>query len=945
METSFREVATESYPKTTESNVQYVFSFRQGDGKNKKLLGGKGANLCEMTQIGLNVPPGFVISTEACMSYLSNNKQLPEGVMQAVISNMHEIETASGKKFGDPKNPLLVSVRSGSALSMPGMMDTILNLGLNNETLLGLIKQTGNERFCYDAYRRFVQLFGKVALGVPDEVFDKIFEDVKHREGVKLDIGLNAEHLKEISTRFLEAVKDYTQRPFPEDVYEQLEIAIKAVFNSWMGKRAVDYRREFNITPDLANGTAVNIVAMVFGNMGNDSATGVGFTRDPGTGENVMFGEYLVNAQGEDVVAGIRTPKSVLLLEDEMPDLYRQLQELRNKLESHYKEVQDFEFTIEKGVLYCLQTRNGKMNAAATVRTSVEMVKEGLLTKKEALLRVKPEMIEQLLHPCLDPKNKVEPLAQGLPASPGAASGQCVFDADRAEYLGRSGAKVILVREETKPEDIHGFFASQGILTSRGGKTSHAAVVARGMGKPCVAGAEGIKVDVKARQAVIGEKILYEGDNITIDGGSGYVYHGVIPTVDPVFSNELQTLLSWADEEAELGVMANADTPDAALKAVEYGAMGIGLCRTERMFNASDRLPLVLEMILAPTLAEREAALGQLLPIQKQDFKEILTTMAPRPVTVRLLDPPIHEFLPTEDVLREELVNLRHLKDTANGVNNLMSSLHLLHATGLEVKNPLPFNGKGVELIEQAINKKEQMMKKVHELHEVNPMLGHRGVRLGLTYPEIYKMQIQAILEAAAECEDEGVQVNPEIMVPQVCTAEELRQVKLVVEEVRADVEAKHNRKIHFKFGTMVEVVRACMVADDLAKEADFFSFGTNDLTQATFSFSREDAENKFLPFYSEKNILPNNPFEIIDTKGVGKLMQFAVEWGRKTSPNLKVGICGEHGGEPESIKFCHSLNLTYVSCSGPRVPVARLAAAHAKLAEAKFDSQTRSSL
>jgi pyruvate, orthophosphate dikinase len=945
MEASFGEVASQSYPKTTETNIQYVFSFKEGDGKNKKLLGGKGANLCEMTQIGLNVPAGFVISTDACMSYLSNNKKLPDGVFETVVKSMHDVEEATGKKFGDPTNPLLVSVRSGSALSMPGMMDTILNLGLNQETLLGLIKQTGNERFGYDAYRRFIQLFGKVALGVPDQVFDKIFEDVKHRVGVKLDIGLKAEHLKEISQRFLEAVKDFTQRPFPEDVYEQLEIAIKAVFNSWTGKRAVDYRKEFNITPNQANGTAVNIVAMVFGNMGNDSATGVAFTRDPGTGENVLFGEYLVNAQGEDVVAGIRTPKSVLLLEEEMPDLYRQLQELRDKLESHYKEIQDFEFTIEKGILYCLQTRNGKMNAAASVRTSVEMVKEGLLTKRQALLRIKPEMIEQLLHPALDPKHKQEALAQGLPASPGAASGQCVFDADRAEYLGRSGAKVILVREETKPEDIHGFFASQGILTSRGGKTSHAAVVARGMGKPCVAGAEGIRVDVKLRQAIVGSKVLYEGDNITIDGGTGNVYLGVIPTVEPIFSKELKTLLTWADEEAELGVMANADTPDAALKAVEYGAMGIGLCRTERMFNASDRLPIVMEMILAETEHEREVALGQLLPIQKQDFKEILSTMAPRPVTVRLLDPPIHEFLPTVDVLREELVNLRHLKETAAGVTYLLNSLHLLHANGLDVKDSMPFNGQGVELIEQAIVKKEQMLKKVHELHEVNPMLGHRGVRLGLTYPEIYKMQIQAILEAAAECEAEGIQVNPEVMVPQVCTAEELRQVKLYVQEIKEKVEAKYNRKIHFKFGTMVEVVRACMQADDLAKEADFFSFGTNDLTQATFSFSREDAENKFLPFYSEKNILHDNPFEILDTKGVGKLMQIAVEWGRKTSPNLKVGICGEHGGEPESIKFCHSLNLNYVSCSGPRVPVARLAAAHAKLAEVKFDTQSRSSM
>lgn len=939
MQTTFKEVAEKRFKEKAKTIKQYVFSFHEGDGKNKQLLGGKGANLCEMTQIGLNVPPGFVISTEACMSYLVNNKQLPEGVMEQVLEQMKKVEEATGKRFGNAEDPLLVSVRSGSALSMPGMMDTILNLGLNKETLHGLIQQTKNERFGYDAYRRFIQLFGKVALGVPDEIFDKIFEDVKHKAGVKLDIGLNASNLKEISERFLDAIKDYTHKPFPEDVYEQLEIAIQAVFNSWMGKRAIDYRREFNITPDLANGTAVNVVAMVFGNMGNDSATGVGFTRDPGTGENVMFGEYLVNAQGEDVVAGIRTPKPVHLLEEEMPDLYRQLEELRDKLESHYKEVQDFEYTIEKGILYCLQTRNGKMNATAMVRTSVEMVKQGLLTKEEALLRIKPAMIEQLLHPRLDSKHKQEPLAQGLPASPGAASGQCVFDADRAEMLGRSGAKVILVREETKPEDIHGFFASQGILTSRGGKTSHAAVVARGMGKPCVAGAEGIKVDVKLRQATIGDKILYEGDNITIDGGTGYVYKGVIPTVEPEFSNELKTLLSWADEASRLKVMANADTPDAAAKALQFGAVGIGLCRTERMFNASDRLPIVVEMIIANTEHERQQALDQLLPIQKKDFKEILITMATHPVTIRLLDPPIHEFLPTEDELREELQHLRHLRETASGVSNLVSSLRLLHAENLDVKNIIPFNGKGVELIEQAITKKENILKKAHELHEVNPMLGHRGVRLGLTYPEIYKMQIRAILEATAECQKEGVDVHPEIMVPQVCTAEELKKVRIYVDEIAHQIETANNIKLSFKFGTMIEVVRACVEADELAKEAQFFSFGTNDLTQATFSFSREDAENKFLPFYAEKNILHDNPFEVLDRNGVGKLMKIAVEWGRKTRPELKIGICGEHGGQPDSIKFCHEIGLDYVSCSGPRVPVARLAAAHAKLGEAKDKS------
>lgn len=918
--------------------VKYVFSFREGDGKNKQLLGGKGANLCEMTQIGLNVPPGFVISTEACLSYLATpEKKLPATLMVEVRDQIKQIEKASKKTFGDPVNPLLVSVRSGSAMSMPGMMDTILNLGLNSKTLPGLIKQTGNERFGYDAYRRFIQLFGKVALGVPDEKFDKHFEEVKKRAGVKVDVGLNTADLKEISQRFLQVVQDHTGKPFPEDVYEQLEIAIKAVFNSWMGKRAIDYRREFKITPAMANGTAVNVVTMVFGNMGNDCATGVGFTRDPGTGENVMFGEYLTNAQGEDVVAGIRTPKPVAQLATEMPDLYKQLEGLRNKLEGHYKEVQDFEYTIEKGVLYCLQTRNGKMNTTAMVRTSVEMVKEKLINKEQALLRIKPDALEQLLHPRLDATHKATPLAQGLPASPGAASGHVVFDADRAELLGRQGEKVILVREETKPEDIHGFFASQGILTSRGGKTSHAAVVARGMGKPCVAGAEGIKVDVKLRQAEIGDKVLHEGDYITIDGGSGHVYMGIIPTVEPTFSDELKTLLSWADEVARLQVMANADTPTAAEKALNFGAMGIGLCRTERMFNDVDRLPIVVEMILAATKEERESALNRLKDIQRQDFKEIFTVMKGKPVTVRLLDPPIHEFLPTEDVLKDDLENLKQLKGTVAGVTNLFSSLRLLNADlKMADKSPDPFTMAGVELVEKAIEKKGQMLKKVRELHEVNPMLGHRGVRLGLSFPEIYQMQIRAILEAAADCQAAKVDAHPEIMVPQVCTAEELEQVKVFVKAIQAAIEKERGFELRFKFGSMIEVVRACLQGSELAEVADFFSFGTNDLTQATFSFSREDAENKFLPFYITNGLLKNNPFEVLDRKAMGKLMWLAVEDGRRKNPNLKVGICGEHGGHPESIAFCHEIGLNYVSCSGPRVPVARMAAAHAKLQEPK---------
>ncbi|MBS1509178.1 MAG: pyruvate, phosphate dikinase [Bacteroidetes bacterium] len=924
--------------QVNKGTAKFVYSFKEGDGKNKKLLGGKGANLCEMTQIGLNVPPGFVISTEACLTYLATpDRKLPQGLMDDVKKQIKEIEKSTGRIFGDPEKPLLVSVRSGSAMSMPGMMDTILNLGLNKKTLQGLIKQTSNERFGYDAYRRFIQLFGKVALGVPDEKFDVHFEEVKKKAGVKVDIGLNAEDLKNISERFLSVVSDTLGKPFPEDVYEQLEIAIKAVFNSWMGKRAVDYRREFKITPDMANGTAVNVVTMVFGNMGNDCATGVGFTRDPGTGENVMFGEYLTNAQGEDVVAGIRTPKAVSELASEMPDLYRQLEELRSKLENHYKEVQDFEYTIEKGVLYCLQTRNGKMNTTAMVRTSVEMTKEKLITKEQALLRIKPDMLEQLLHPRLDSLHKVQPIAQGLPASPGAASGHVVFDADRAELLGKTGEKVILVREETKPEDIHGFFAAQGVLTSRGGKTSHAAVVARGMGKPCVAGAEGIHVDTKLRIAKVGDKTLHEGDYITIDGGNGYVYQGIIPTVEPTFSDELKTLLNWADEISALKIFANADTPGSAKKALEYGAMGIGLCRTERMFNDVDRLPVVVEMILAATSEERESALTRLKEMQRQDFKEILMAMAPRPVTIRLLDPPIHEFLPTDEVLRDELQHLYHLKDTVSGVANLFGSLRLLNAdVHMADHSNAPFNMMGVELVGRAIEKKEQMLKKVRELHEVNPMLGHRGVRLGLTFPEIYKMQIQAILEATAQCQKVGIDVRPEIMVPQVCSAQELNEVKKFVDEIRTSIEKEMGIKLSFKFGTMIEVVRACLQAAELADVAEFFSFGTNDLTQATFSFSREDAENKFLPFYISKAVLKDNPFEVLDRNGMGKLMRLAVTDGRSKKPGLKVGICGEHGGQPDSIFFCHEIGLDYVSCSGPRVPVARLAGAHAKLMEKK---------
>jgi len=916
----------------------YTYSFKDGDGKNKKLLGGKGANLCEMTQIGINVPPGFVISTEACLNYLeTDKKELPDELMAQVKKQIKALEKQTGKGFGDASNMLLLSVRSGSALSMPGMMDTILNLGLNSKTLPGLIKQTDNKRFAWDSYRRFIQLFGKVALGISDEKFDKPFNRIKKREGVTADVDLTAKNFREISETFLEVVQAETGNPFPEDVYEQLQLAIKAVFNSWMGKRAIDYRREFHITPDMANGTAVNIQTMVFGNMGDNCATGVGFTRNPGTGENVMFGEFLVNAQGEDVVAGIRTPKPVHELEQVMPQMYKELVALRDRLENHYREVQDYEYTIENGVLYCLQTRNGKMNATARVRTSLEMAKEELITRDEALLRIDPEELEQLLHPRLDPESKQPPIAQGLPASPGASCGAIVFDADSAELARKAGEKVILVREETKPEDIHGFFAAEGVLTSRGGKTSHAAVVARGMGKPCVAGAEGILVDVEKRIARVGDTMLHEGDVITIDGGNGNVYLGAIATVPPTFSDELRTLLSWADEIAQLKIMCNADTVDAAAQASDYGAMGIGLCRTERMFNATDRLPLVIDMILAKDKDDRQQALDKLRPIQRGDFKDLFKIMSPRPVTIRLLDPPIHEFLPNEKQLEQEIAHLSFLRDTVEGVNDLMNTMQLLKREADTKDLPKPFAPGGRELVESAIAKKQQMLLKVRELFEVNPMLGHRGVRLGITYPEIYEMQIRAVLEAAAECYKDGFDVHPEIMVPQVCTSKELSWVKDIVEKVRTEVEEQYSTKLQFKFGSMIEVVRACMRAGRLAEYAEFFSFGTNDLTQSSFSFSREDAENKFLPLYEENNILQDNPFEALDVKGVGRLMEIAVHWGRRTKPDLKVGICGEQGGHPKSIRFCNHIGLTYVSCSAPRVPIARLAAAQAKLTEKDY--------
>ena len=914
----------------------WIWSFAEGDGKDKRLLGGKGANLCEMTRIGINVPPGFVVTTEACLAYLESPEgALPTGVMEQAREQMARLEAATGRRFGGGDDPLLVSVRSGSAMSMPGMMDTILNLGLNEESLGGLVEQTGDQRFGYDAYRRLIQLFGKVALGIEDEHFDEQFESVKELAGAAGDMDLHAEDLEEIVRRFLQVVRKHTGRPFPSDPYEQLEVAIKAVFDSWMGRRAVDYRREFEITSDMANGTAANVVAMVFGNMGSDCSTGVAFTRNPGTGENELYGEYLVNAQGEDVVAGIRTPKPILEMATEAPEMYAQLQELRRKLEEHYREVQDFEFTNERGTLYCLQTRNGKMNASARVRASVEMVEEGLINREEALLRVTPEDLEQILYARIDPDYDGSPLATGLAASPGAACGELVFDADRAELLGRQGRKLILVREETKPEDIHGFFAAEGVLTSRGGGTSHAAVVARGMGKPCVVGSEGLMVDEERAQAISGETVVKEGDTITIDGSTGHVYLGDVPMVEAEFSEELETLLSWADEAASLKVMANADTPEDAARAIRFGAMGIGLCRTERMFNAPERLPIVLDMIVAEDDEQRAAALARLLPMQRADFRGIFEAMSPRPVTIRLLDPPLHEFLPSQERLEEEILHLHQLRDALRGMEVLTSTMRVLEADAPEAAVAFADGAKeltDLRRVDRVIARKEALLRGAQALRETNPMLGHRGVRLGLTYPEIYQMQVRAVLEAAAECLKEGIEVHPQIMVPQVCTSQELMRVKRYVEEAEAAVKGDYGVEIDFEFGTMIEVVRACLRAESLAEVADFFSFGTNDLTQATFSFSREDAETKFLPLYNERGILQDNPFEVLDRMGLGRLMAVTVQWARTKKPDFEVGICGEHGGHPGSIRFCHEIGLDYVSCSPPRIPLARLAAAHANV-------------
>lgn len=927
---------------------RYVYSFAEAESQDRQLLGGKGAGLATLTQIGLPVPPGFVISTFACQRYYADGSQMPVGLIDEVREHIGRLEEATGKSLGGPTNPLLISVRSGSALSMPGMMDSILNLGLNDELAEALAEGTRNRRFAYDAYRRLIQGFAHVALGVPDETFDAILAGVKDRHGVDLDTELGIDALTEVLMEYKGAIRRELSTEFPQDPWEQLEIAVEAVFRSWMGKRAVDYRREFKITPDMANGTAVNVCAMVFGNMGDDSATGVAFTRDPGTGENVLFGEYLMNAQGEDVVAGVRTPQPIAQLEQEMPAQYAELERVRATLEAHFREVQDLEFTIEKGELFLLQTRNAKMNATAIVKTSRDMAEEGLLSREEALLRIRPGQLEQLLHRRIDTTAALAPVTQGIPASPGAASGVVVFDADEAERRGRLGESVILVREETKPEDIHGFFQARGILTSRGGKTSHAAVVARGMGKPCVVGCEELQIDERHKVLRVDGQRVMEGEVISIDGAQGTVYLGEVPSVEPEFGSDTDTLLAWADGIRSLGVRANADTPDAALLARKMGAEGIGLCRTERMFNAADRLPVVREMILAETLEEREAAIAKLLPMQKRDFKETLSAMEGRPVTIRLLDPPLHEFLPSLESLTWEIERIKDLQQGLMDVE-LPSSLKVaLEASLPDDAEPIErlFDGlaevKGKNILQDLIERKERVLKKVREITEVNPMLGHRGVRLGISYPEIYKMQIRAVLEAVAELVREGKTVRPEIMVPQVCTAQELKHVRTWIDEIHEEVQRQYGVEIPFEFGTMIEVVRSCMRAGPLAELSSFFSFGTNDLTQGTFSFSREDAEAKFIPLYNEMQILMDNPFEVLDIKGLGRLMKITADWGRAANPELKLGICGEHGGHPRSIEFCQAIELDYVSCSPYRVPIARLAAAQAVLREMRRPKEER---
>ncbi len=877
-----------------------IYFFDEGSAEMKQLLGGKGANLAEMKRIGLPVPPGFTITTEVCREYYAVGGRLPDGLEEEIVEAMHRLEKEAGAKFGDPENPLLVSVRSGAPISMPGMMDTILNLGLNDETVKGLAKQTNNERFAYDSYRRFIMMFSDVVRGVDRQLFEEALEEIKKKYGAKTDADVPAEGMKELAERSKEIYKEQLGEDFPQDVWKQLIMAVDAVFRSWNNERAILYRKINNIPDDM--GTAVNIVKMVFGNMGDDSATGVAFTRNPSTGEKELYGEYLVNAQGEDVVAGIRTPKPVKELKNDIPQAYDELVRVAEILEKHYRDMQDREFTIEKGKLYMLQTRTGKRTAAAAVKIAVDMVKEGLITKEEAIMRVTPEQIETLLHKRIDPSAEKTLIAKGLPASPGAATGSVVFDTEEAVKLAEQGKKVILVRPETTPDDLHGMVASQGILTSRGGMTSHAAVVARGMGKPAVVGCEEIDIDMENEQfAAPNGKVYKKGDIITIDGSTGEVFEGEVPLIDPQLSGEFKELLDWADEIRVLGVYANADNPEDAAKAREFGAEGIGLARTEHMFLGPERVQIVQRMIMADTSEERREALKDLGKLQKADFKGILEAMDGLPVTIRLLDPPLHEFLPAPEELAEEI---RKLED----------------------------EGAPAEVIEE----KKKLYHKAVELAEHNPMMGFRGCRLGLIYPEIYEMQVEALMEAAAELKKEGKNPIVKIMHPLVGHVNEMKRLREMTDRVAFQVLDREGVDLKYKVGTMIEVPRAALTAYQIAEYAEFFSFGTNDLTQMTFAFSRDDAEGKFLAKYVEEGILPKNPFIVLDRDGVGRLIKIAVTDGRKTRADLDVGICGEHGGNPESIEFCHIVGLDYVSASPYRVPVARLAAAQAAVKHPK---------
>ena len=880
---------------------KYVYFFGGGkaDGniKMKDILGGKGAGLAEMTNIGIPVPPGFTISTEVCVYYYRNNGY-PEGLKVEVQKALKRVEELTGKKFGDKDNPLLVSVRSGARVSMPGMMDTILNLGLNDETVQGLMKQTDSPRFAYDSYRRFVQMYGNVVLGVEHDKFEEIINEFKEKKGVKQDIELDADDWKAIKDRYKELIKKETGHDFPENPEDQLWGAISAVFKSWNNQRAIEYRRINNIPDDW--GTAVNVQTMVFGNMGEDSGTGVAFTRNPSTGENVFYGEYLMNAQGEDVVAGIRTPLPIskaqkqkedeVSLEEAMPEVYKQLLDVRNILEKHFKDMQDLEFTIERGKLYLLQTRTGKRTARAAVKIAVDMVNEGLIDKEEAVIRITPEQVDQLLHPMIDPKAEYEVIAKGLPASPGAATGKVVFTAEEAVEAKKNGEKVILVRHETSPEDVAGMHSAEGILTARGGMTSHAAVVARGMGKPCVAGCEEIVLDYQAEEFRVKDRVIKKGDIITIDGTTGSVIPGDVPKIEASISGEFEKLMVWADEIRRLGVRANADTPHDAETARKFGAEGIGLARTEHMFFKEDRIPAMREMILADDIEGRKKALEKLLPMQRADFEGLFRAMDGFPVIIRLLDPPLHEFLPKDEDAQ------RKLAETMG----------------------VPF---------------EKVKERVEQLSELNPMLGLRGCRLGILYPEITEMQARAIFEAACNVAKEGVKVIPEVMVPLVGNVNEIKAQKDIITRVAEEVMDEKGVKIKYMVGTMIELPRAALTADEIAQEAEFFSYGTNDLTQTTFGFSRDDV-GKFVPMYIEKGILPSDPFRTLDQNGVGQLLKMGLEKGKKTRPELEVGICGEHGGDPASVEFCHRIGMDYVSCSPFRVPIARLAAAHAAIKE-----------